>query len=83
MLMMMIIIINDDDEISETDSKQESRKQKKKVKLDINLTNIELVYLSPNTTTHFQLWILALFIVLKLNINKNFVDIWCTNLILE
>ena len=49
-------IINDDDEISETDSEQESstRKQKKKVKPDINLTKFELVYLPPNTTAHLQ-----------------------------
>ena len=49
-------IINDDDKISETDSEQESstRKQKKKVKPDINLTNIKLVYLPPNTTAHLQ-----------------------------
>ena len=55
--------INDinDEEISddECDSEQESghKKQKKKVqqkKVGPNLTNIELVYLPPNTTAHLQ-----------------------------
>ena len=48
-----------DDEISESDDNdQNSRKKKKKAKktkLPIKLTNIELVYLSPNTTAHLQL----------------------------
>jgi len=47
-----------DDEISEfDDNDQNSRKKKKKAKktkLPIKLTNIELVYLPPNTTAHLQ-----------------------------
>ena len=35
--------------------KQESSRQKKKVKPTIGLTNIEFVYLLPNTTAHLQL----------------------------
>jgi hypothetical protein len=45
---------DDDDEISEPDNDQNSRKKKKKTKPKINLTNIELVYLPPNTTAHLQ-----------------------------
>jgi DDE superfamily endonuclease len=45
---------DDDDEISESDNDQNSRKKKKKTKPKINLTNIELVYLPPNTTAHLQ-----------------------------
>ncbi|CAB4402409.1 unnamed protein product [Rhizophagus irregularis] len=44
----------DDEEISESDDEQESKKQKKKEKLAVDLTNIELVYLPPNTTAHLQ-----------------------------
>jgi hypothetical protein len=45
-----------DDEITESDSEQRSKKKKKKKKVrpEINLTNIELVYLPPNTTAHLQ-----------------------------
>jgi hypothetical protein len=42
-----------DNEMLESNSKQKSKKQKKKAK-PINLTNIELVYLPPNTTAHLQ-----------------------------
>ncbi|CAB5393057.1 unnamed protein product [Rhizophagus irregularis] len=44
----------DDEEISESDDEQESKKQKKKEKPAVDLTNIELVYLPPNTTAHLQ-----------------------------
>ena len=44
----------DEEEKTGSDSGQESRKQKKKVKSTVNLTNIELVYLPPNTTAHLQ-----------------------------
>jgi hypothetical protein len=44
----------DDDEISEPDDEQESKKQKKKEKPAVDLTNIELIYLPPNTTAHLQ-----------------------------
>jgi DDE superfamily endonuclease len=36
------------------DGEQESSRQKNKVKPAIDLTNIELVYLPPNTTAHLQ-----------------------------
>ena len=36
------------------DDNQESSRQKKKVNPAIDLTNIELVYLPPNTTAHLQ-----------------------------
>ena len=41
-------------EISESDNEERSSQQKKKTKPVINLTNIELVYLPPNTTAHLQ-----------------------------
>lgn len=47
---------NDDEneEIAGSDSEQESRKRRKKANPVIDLTNIELVYLPPNTTAHLQ-----------------------------
>ena len=51
---------DDDDEISdEENSEQQSNKTKQKIKAQQkkiipNLTNIELVYLPPNTTAHLQ-----------------------------
>ncbi|CAB4392116.1 unnamed protein product [Rhizophagus irregularis] len=44
----------DDEEISESDDEQESKKQKKKEKPAVDFTNIELIYLLPNTTAHLQ-----------------------------
>lgn len=45
---------HEEEEIPESSNNQKSKKQKKNPKPVINLTNIELVYLPPNTTAHLQ-----------------------------